>query len=155
MQGCHFKPCVPELPREYPPSLRLSGSRQRPFAAFAPKAVAGFRVASIYDKPAKSAHGNDYAGRLIGTDHFEAILRATIPIRTGHAPDHMKKFAADSQSFYIEQFITHLHALHQSDDQPVPANLQRSPLHAFQTRGRFRDAWRFYHGTRSEERRVG
>ena len=53
------------------------------------------------------------------------------------------------RSVFVEQFISDVNPLHQADDEPVVADLQRAPFQAFEAGGRFRDARRLHRGRRA------
>gem|GEM_PF-2389122 len=55
-------------------------------------------------------------------------------MRTGHAADGMEQLAANPEPLLIDQLVADVNPLHQPDDQPVPADLQRSAFNTFQTR---------------------
>ena len=64
----------------------------------------------------------------------------------------MKALAANAELFRIDQFVADMHAFHQTDDQPIAADLERAPFRALQAGGRLGDARRL---TRTRAKSLG
>ena len=63
-------------------------------------------------------------------------------MRRGHAANNVKIFGANTLFLGIEQFLTQVNALYQTNDDTIVPNVQCSPLLAFEAGRRFGDAWR-------------
>jgi hypothetical protein len=61
--------------------------------------------------------------KLLRPDHLKAIARAAVPIRTRHAADDVETLAANAQRLAIDQFLSHVHAFHQADDESILSDL--------------------------------
>ncbi len=70
-------------------------------------------------------------------------------MRTGHAADDVETLVANAQRLAINQFLAHVHAFHEPDDESILADLQGPPFCALQTGGDLRDPRRLDDGGRS------
>src|ERR1700677_323789 len=60
---------------------------------------------------------------LLRPNHLKAIARAAVPMRTRHAADDVETLVANAQRLAINQFLAHVHAFHQADDESILADL--------------------------------